>query len=133
VYGSNCYLPRFTPDTRVTRVDLTPTAGRNPLPGMTELQARFEDVEQRRPRWIVLSEAWVWQYMDREPSAGHVLAPGQAAREQNFAAYDYFYGLHQSTRGYHRAHTAQWTSTFWPRKSIHASTAHEIRIFQRNE
>lgn len=132
VYGSNCYLPRFTPDTKVTRVDLTPTTGRNPLPGMTELQARFEDVEARRPRWIILSEAWVWQYMDREPSAGHVLAPGQAAREKDLAAYDYFYGLHLGTRGYHAAHVARWTSTFWPRKSIHASTAHEIRIFQRD-
>jgi hypothetical protein len=131
VYGSNAYLPRLPAGASATRVDIAPLGGRNPLPRVVEVEARFEDVESRRPRWIVVPEAWAWRYRIGPPPPGHILAAGQAARQNDLATRAYFASLYDGRGSYALAHLSDWTSTFWPRADIHASTARPVRIFER--
>ena len=131
VYGTNAYLPRLPKDAQVTRVDVLPLSKRNPLPGVTEVESRFGDVEARHPRFIVVPEAWVWKYMNGAPPPGLVLAPQHAAWQHDRDSTDYFHALHEERLAYRRAHVAAWSSTFWPRLDLHQSTGHEIRIFER--
>ncbi len=132
VYGVNAYLPRFPPQAHVTRVDLTPLAARNPLPGVTELETPFDAIEARRPRWIVVPEAWVWRYTAEGPAPeGRVVPPEQAQRQEDAGSRRFFRSLFEETGRYRRSHLSTWTSTVWPRLEIHASTAREIAIFER--
>jgi hypothetical protein len=131
VYGTNAYLPRLPHEARVSRVDVLPLSKRNPLPGVTEVESRFGDVEARHPRFIVVPEAWVWKYMNGAPPAGLVLAPQHAAWQHDRDSTEYFHALHEERLAYRRAHVAAWSSTFWPRLDLHQSTGHEIRIFER--
>jgi hypothetical protein len=131
VYGTNAYLPRLPATARVTRVDVSPLSRRNPLPSVTEIESRFGDVEARRPRFIVVPQAWVWKYLDGGPPPGMVVAPQHAEWRHDRDSTEYFHALHEERLAYRRAHVATWSSTFWPRVMIHQSTGHEIRIFER--
>jgi hypothetical protein len=131
VYGSNAYLPRLPEGAQATRVDLTPLGGRNPLPGVIEMEARFEDIESRRPQWIVVPEAWAWRYRIGPPPPGRILQASQASRQSDLRAREYFASLYDGTGNYALAHLSDWTSTFWPRVDIHASTARPVRILER--
>jgi hypothetical protein len=131
VYGTNAYLPRLPKGAHVTRVDVLPLSKRNPLPDVTEVESRFGDVEARKPRFIVVPEAWVWKYMNGPPPSGLVLAPQHAEWQHDRDSTDYFHALHEERLAYRRAHVSAWASTFWPRLDIHQSTGHEIRIFER--
>jgi hypothetical protein len=135
VHGLNVYLPRFPDGVRVTRVGPEPTARRNPLPGVTEVVAPFGDAEKRAPRFIVVSEGWVWRYLldpDGAQIPGRMLPPTQIASGREPDGSTFFQGLVRGQRGFHEVHKAGWTSTFWPRVDIHASTSREIWIFERN-
>jgi hypothetical protein len=63
IYGSNVELPRLPADAVIERVDVGPVDKRNPLLGVTEVQARFADIEARRPRFIVVPEFWSARYI----------------------------------------------------------------------
>ena len=130
-YGGNAYLPRFPSQADVRRVDLTPTVGRSPLPGITEVQARFEDIEARHPRFIVVPDAWIWQYQEGPTPAGRVVPPLHAERLKDLAAREYFRTLNDGSGTYRMAHVSAWSSTLWPPADIHSSTARAIRIFER--
>jgi hypothetical protein len=131
VYGGNPYLPRFPSQARVSRVDITPLAGRSPLPGLTEVEARFEDIEARRPRFVIVPDAWIWQYNDGFTPDGRVIPPLQAVRLKDHAARGYFRGLTEGTGAYRLVHVSAWSSTTFPPADIHSSTARAIRIFER--
>lgn len=131
VYGANAYLPRLPANTRNTRVDLSPVSTRNPLPNLIEVQTQFADVEARKPRFIIVTNAWVWRYFMTVPPPGHVLAPLQAEREHDEASRAFFHGLAEGRIGYRLAHLSTLTSSVWPRYPIHSSTAEDIRIFER--
>lgn len=135
-YGNNVYLPRFPESARVTRVGPEPPETRSPLPGVAEVQDEYGAVARRRPKWIIVSEAWVWRYMfdQTETGKGGPSVSNQLlAWHSDAAACRYFKELHQGQRGYHLAHLAGWQSSVWPRVDIHSSTTREIRIFERDD
>ncbi len=133
VYGNLVYLPRLPPQARVVRVDQRSIETRNPLPGATEVVAPFQDVERRKPRWIVVTESQVWPYLvDAADVArmGRILTPGQSAAQRD-PARAYFRDLVAGRAGYRVAHVSEWTSRIWPRVQIHASTGQRVHIFER--
>ena len=130
-YGANAYLPRFPKEVRVTRVDTSALSTRNPLPNVLELQAPFHDIEARKPRFIVVTDAWVWRYFASGASGGRVVPPEQAERERDQATRAYFQDLHMETLQYRVVHLSRFSSRIWPTRQIHQSTAKDIRIFER--
>ena len=118
----------------IERVDVSPLEGRNPLLGVTEVSARFSDIEARRPRFIVVPELWVERYFIEpqwvEPS-GRILSPGQARLEGDIDSRGYFHALREERLRYRLAHVAQWDSRFWPPVDIHASLTRSLWIFER--
>ncbi|HEV3192960.1 MAG TPA: hypothetical protein VGY54_20780 [Polyangiaceae bacterium] len=134
VYGNQVYLPRLPAWARTLRVDQRPVDKRNPLVGAAEVVDRYDNVEQRRPRWIVLAESTIWMYLVDETDyerGGRVMTPGQQAAQRDDATRSYFRDLVAGRRGYALAHVSEWTSTFWPRVQIHGSTGQTIRILER--
>jgi hypothetical protein len=134
VYGNDAYLPRFSAELTVTRVDTGPLANRSVIPGVTEIQAPFSRVEQRRPDWIVLCEGWAWRFLyerDKPFERGKVVSPAQMARERDIDAIGYFRGLVRGEQRYALTRTLAFQSRFWPVVDIHASTARRLWIFQR--
>src|SRR5258706_12409630 len=47
VYGNDAYLPRFSADLTVTRVDTDPLANPTVIPGVTEIQSPFSRAAHR--------------------------------------------------------------------------------------
>jgi hypothetical protein len=133
VYGNLVYLPRLPAQARVVRVDQRPIETRNPLPGASEVVAPFEDVEQRKPHWIVATESQLWPYLvdaDDVARRGRILTPGQMAA-QHAPARAYFRDLVAGRAGYRVAHVSEWTSRVWPLVQLHASTGQRVHIFER--
>jgi hypothetical protein len=132
-YGLNVYLPRFPKEARVERVGPEPARGRSPLPGVTEVEDAWDGLHQRHPRWIVVSDAWVWHYLkDPPPEAdGRILPQTQVEQAQDGAASRYFRALFGGRLGYRTARLFRWTSSVWPAVRIHASTAERIWILER--
>lgn len=135
VYGNNVYLPRFPAAARVVRVGPDPVDKRSPLPGMTEVEGRYADAPARGPRFIVVSEGWVWRYMlDVAPvptGGARVLSPMQAEFARDRASQEFFPALDRGERGYVKAHESRFESAIFPPVDIHASTTRQIRIFER--
>lgn len=131
VYGANAYLPRFPKDAHVTRVDTSALSTRNPLPNVEEREAPFHDIEARRPRFIVVTDAWVWRYFALGAWDGRVVPPEQAERERDQPTRTYFHLLHTEQLPYRLAHLSRFSSGLWPARPIHQSTAKDIRIFER--
>jgi hypothetical protein len=133
-YGNNVYLPRFPTRARVQRVGPEPLARRNPLPGVTEIQARFDGAAQRNPRFIVVQEGWAWRYLiDPEPELdeGRVFAPTQKATFADREGARYFWRLTRSLDEYGIAHVAKYRGKVFPQLDIHASTSREVWIYER--
>jgi hypothetical protein len=134
IYGSNVQLPRFPSDVNGERIDTTPVATRNPILGVKESNARFSDVESRRPRFIVVSALWALRYLIEDAwvaPQGRILSAGQQRLEGDVDSRAYFRDLHDGRLHYRLAHVAKWTSSFWPPVDIHASLTREIWIFER--
>lgn len=134
VYGNDVHLPRLPACAILTRVDASPLAGRNPLPGLTEVSDRFSNVEARRPRFIVVSEFWAYKYLVRAEELeqnGRVPAPQQVDIDNDHDARDYFRSLRDGLLNYRWAHESTWESRVWPRVDIHASLTRDVWIFER--
>jgi hypothetical protein len=75
-YGPLVYLPRFAPAPaapyRVARVGPEPPAGRNPLPGMDEVQAPIAAPGPRRPDVLVLTESFVHPFLDQRRAGARI-------------------------------------------------------------
>jgi hypothetical protein len=134
-YGLNVYLPRFPGSARVERVAPEPTFGRSPLAGVTEIQDAWDRLSERRPRWIVISDAWVWHYMKDPPPEAHgrILPRAQAEEAKDGVASRYFRALLGGELGYRKARLFRWTSSLWPAVQIHASTGESIWMLERVE
>ncbi len=69
-YGKLVYQPRFdvSPHApyRVARIDTVPKKKRNPLPGVTELDAPFGAVRERAPDLLVLQGGWAHRFLPTE-------------------------------------------------------------------
>ena len=133
IYGANAYLPRMPLQARVERIDLTPLATRNPLPNVVEVETEFADIEARKPRFVIVTNAWAWRYFMEEAPPGQVIAPQQAERQHDQRTRAYFHGLGAGIIGYRLSHLSKLESSVWPRYAIHSSTAEDIRIFERVE
>jgi hypothetical protein len=134
VYGNNAYLPRLPRQARLQRVDTTPLSGRSPMPGMREIEAPFEAVEERRPDWIVVSEGWSWRYTmmpPESPNGSIVLSGAEAVLQRDLGARAFFAALFAGNAGYAEAHVARYDDHFWPRVAIHASTSRTVTILRR--
>jgi hypothetical protein len=134
VYGNNVHLPRLPSRARVQRVDGGALSERSPMPGMREIQAPFEDVDRRRPDWIVVSDGWSWRYTIPTPATldgSVVMSPLQAARQKDVRAREFFAALLSGAGDYAEAHVARYDDRFWPRVDIHASTSRTIYILRR--
>jgi hypothetical protein len=116
------------------RVEMTPLAGRNPLPGVAEIQARDSAVEARKPELIVASGFWMDNYVVPPVNVsvpGHVLTARQVEFVRDTDTRDYFRALQAGQLGYRVAHRSTFDSRFWPRVEIHESLAEDIWIFER--
>jgi hypothetical protein len=133
-YGGNVYMPRMPPSARVLRVGPEPVDKRNPMPGVEEVRAPFEDAPRRETRFIVLSAAWVWRYITAIPpqtGAGRRLPPTHARTLTDNASsqfFDHLVGGH-SEFGY--AHISDYRPTTFPPVEIHGTTARTIWIYER--
>ncbi|WP_394822589.1 ArnT family glycosyltransferase [Pendulispora albinea] len=133
-YGLNVYIPRFPDNVHVTRIGLDPAARRNPMPGFEERQDRFENVEARKPRWIVISEGWAWRYLTPLPKTeeGGVITPStQIQTRGDPSATSYFHELLDGRRGYRVAHVGEFKSDIWSRVDLHGSTGRPTWILER--
>jgi len=136
VYGNNVHLPRFPWIERIQRVEPTPTEGRNPLPGVVEVSARFSDIETRRPRFVVVPAFWAERYLvDRAATErdGRVLTPEESRLQGDADSRGYFAALRDGRLNYRWAHLSTWESRIWPRVDIHASLTRDVWIFERQE
>jgi hypothetical protein len=134
VYGNNVHLPRLPSRARIQRVDRSPLTERSPIPGMREIDAPFEAIDERRPDWIVVSEGWSWRYTMNPPESADgslVLTRVQAARQADLGARAFFATLLSGTGDYIEAHVSRYDDSFWPRVDIHSSTTRTITILRR--
>ncbi len=134
VHGFNVYLPRFPATAHVIRVDTRPLRSRSPLPGVEEIEQHWSLVEERKPRWIVVSQAYAWRYLGtgaEGTGTGRVIAAGQRERERDEPARRFFHGLYEGSIGYRTALVSRWDHPFWPRYELHSSTGQEVRVFER--
>lgn len=133
VHGLNAYLPRFPDQARVVRVGPSPPSRRGPLPGIEEVQAPFMDLEQRRPRFIVVSTCFAWRFLatDTRSVGGRVYPPGQQREAVDPDATTFFRGLFSGKLGYRVAHAAVIEPGIWAPVAIHASTNCPITTFER--
>lgn len=134
-YGLNVYLPRFPAHAHVIRVGPEPVSKRNPLPGVEEVEAPFEQAPTRGARWIVVSTAWVWRYLiDAEPKLGdgRTLPPTQRESASDEAATQWFRRLIGSLDAFAIAHESLYTpEQIFPIQEIHGTTGRRIWIYER--
>jgi hypothetical protein len=132
-YGLNVYLPRFPASTRVVRVGPSAPAKRGPVPGVEEVQAPFGEIEQRAPRFIVVSECFSWRYFPRpsNPTSGAIYPPTQY---RTFAEGDgaaFFHDLFAGRLGYAHVTTTRFEHPPFRQVAIHASVSCPTAIFER--
>lgn len=134
-YGLNVYLPRFPEHARVIRVGPEPLDKRNPIPGVEEIQAPFEDAPSRDARWIVVSTGWVWRYLiNPDPAllAGRTLPPVQHRSASDQAATQWFERLTFSRDAFAFAYESKYElEARFPIQEIHGTTARRVWIYER--
>lgn len=62
-YGRNAFLPRLPQAAHLTRIDTIALKRRNPLPGVTESIAPFAQIEERKPRFLIVPDFWAQSYL----------------------------------------------------------------------
>jgi hypothetical protein len=132
-YGLNVYLPRMTSIARVVRVGPERVDRRNPLPGVTEVEAPFEEAPKRGARFIVVPTAWVWRYLPGHEALapGRVRAPTQSRTVGDVAAVRFFEELARGEGSYAMVHDAKYDDHVFPPVDVHGTTARWIWIFER--
>jgi hypothetical protein len=136
-HGLNVYLARFPTGAgapKVVRVDPSPTDKRNPMPGVEEVQARLSAIGERRPRFVVVSECYVWRFMERDlgGSEGRIVPTTQRQSATDADATAFFQGLFRGRLGYHLARESRIRSERFPRYGLHASLGCPMFVFERD-
>ena len=131
VYGLNVYLPQLPPQARVIRVGPEPLEGRNPLPGVEEVQAPYELSASRPTKWIVLPWGWAWRVYEYRD-----LPPGQKmqssiARFREETTRRYFHELADQVLAFEFAHGSEYDPRVFPVIDVHGTTGKTIWIFKR--
>lgn len=134
VHGLNVYLPRFPESARVARVGPGPVDKRNPLPGVTEIQAPLAAIETRKPRFVVVSLCYAWRYLQGDMSAksGRIYPTTQHRDANDSDATDLFHGLFEQRIGYRLAHAAEIKGAPFEPYRIHGSLNCPTFTFERS-
>lgn len=134
VYGGNVYLPRFPTNARVERVGHGSVTARNPLPGVLEVKGDLSAIEDRKPRFVVVSTGFAWRHLQSGQVAGHgwVLPESQRMSLADADATAHIRALFSGTTAYAVRHV----STYQPRpllppRPLHASLACDVFVFER--
>lgn len=138
IYGGNVYLMHYPPTAQIERVsagELRP----NPLPGIRENIVPYEDVESRRPDWIVSPECFDWRYRVDGPAPsdmpglrdGHQIQHVVLRGFGNRAQIDYFRSLYAGTTNYEPVAATVSQAQFWRNIRLHASLSCKMSIFRR--
>lgn len=130
-YGLNAYLPRFPVGAVVTRLDVKPAARRNPLPGVRDIDQPFGAVASRHPRFIVVAEFWVRDYLRDETSgAGLTVQAVKLSQAAQQEPRTYFRALYAGHLGYRIAHRSQYVPHIWPMVEGYESLGQRVDIFE---
>lgn len=137
LHGLNVYLPRIVPArARHVRVGPTPADKRGPIPGLEEVEAPYMSILSRMPRFVVVSECWVWRYLPelfvRTPE-GRVQPPTQLADAADRDATTFYRALFGGVLPYRLAHESRFTATMFRRVAIHGSVGCPVYVFEREE
>lgn len=131
-HGLNVYQPRFPPGPRVVRVGKTDPKRRGIIPGVEELRAPLADIEERRPRFVVVSECYVWRFLERndmESHSGRVVPSTQRADAADPDATTFFRSLFHGDLSYRLVHEARIRS--FERAWMHSSLGCPMFTFER--
>jgi len=131
-HGLNVYLPRFPAGPRVVRVGKTDPKRRGIIPGVEEVKAPLVDIEERRPRYIVVSDCYVWRFLERndmESHTGRVVPSTQRADNADADATTFFRGLFHGELPYRLVHEARIRS--FERSWMHSSLGCPMFTFER--
>lgn len=133
-YGNNVYLPRFPAGTVVQRIGPTPPASRNPMPDIVEKQEPYGDLLRRDPKLVVLSQCFVWRYVQqpRGEVQGRIMPKAQQVELEDQDATRYFHGLFQGATPYRQVHHSMYPEdALFPMHPMHASLGCEIHVFSK--
>jgi hypothetical protein len=133
-YGLNVYLPRFPKGVRVLRVGPEPVDKRNPIPGIEEVQAPFDQAPERDARFIVVSTAWAWRYLikpDVQLPGGRQQPPTHHRSASDEAATRWFEQLVAGASAFAWAHESKYDSRIFPILDIHGTSGRMVWIYER--
>lgn len=133
-YGLNVYLPRMPAGVRVIRVGPEPLDGRNPMPGVEEVQGAYHEAPERGARWIVVNMAWMWRYLvDPQPGLGdgRKLAETRRSTWTNEPTRAYFEELMAGTGAFATAHVSTYDDRVFPIVDVHGTTGRWIWVYER--
>lgn len=135
VYGGNVYLPRFPAGVHVQRISPLPTDSRNPMPDIEEKQDDLGAVNERRPRWIVVSTGYAWRFLreQEKQTDGRLIPESQKMSLHDLDATTHIRSLFASQNGYHVVSVSRYEGhgALLPRRPLHASLACDVWIFER--
>ena len=131
-YGLNVYLPRFPATAHVIRVGPEPVGKRNPMPGIEEVEAPFEQLEQRSARWVVVSTGWIWRWFRGPmPDKGRLLQPTVERTVTDEPVTRHFRALLESRTAFPIAHESNYDDRVFPRMDVHGTSGRSIWIYRR--
>jgi len=135
-YGRNAFLPRFPADTVVSRIDSIPLEKRNPQSRMTELRVPPEAIEDRQPRFVVVSTFVVrddFGVTAKIVDDDRVVALTLGHAVGSLAAQVYFRALYEGKLHYRLVHVSAFKNWFWQSLDGYESLAQPILIFERRD
>jgi hypothetical protein len=136
LHGLNVYLPRIQPGPKFVRVAPTDPTKRGPIPGLEEIQAPYSSIAARQPKFIVVSECWVWRYLPDVFAGtpdGRIQPKTQKLDAADEDATGFYGALFGGVLPYRVAHTARFEHPFFRRHHLHASVGCPVYTFQRDE
>ena len=143
-YGFLVHLPHFDVSDaspyRLQRVSRRPISQRNPLGGAEEIDARYGDVQIRKPDVLVVSEYNAREFMPRELSEGMAESTVGERAQADTDAQEFFRSvLNDSLEGYEVALIAEPKLPAWAAAlgaepvQVHASVGNRQWILVRSE
>ncbi len=132
VYGNNVYLPRIPAHLAAERVGPSPAKSRPLVPAFREVEDAYENLEARRPEWIVFSTSWGWQWLDepQDERSGRMSAP---IHWQSFAHREtqaFFRALVRGERGYELVQVGV-PRGFWAHVDMHNTLNKRMFVLRR--
>lgn len=134
VWGRQVYLPRIPSRAKTSRLDASDPKSRGTMPGYEELGRDFAAVEERKPRFLVVSEGWAFAY--RPPPAWDHGRTLQTARLETFSdetTRTFVAKLFANETVYQPVFFSKGSAHFWGALDTHLSLNTPLWIFERKE